>query len=67
MPVARATRFYEEYSMFMHILDRMDQSERNQVRFAVETLFSPCSDYSDIKAARTTIARMAEKYSQVAA
>jgi hypothetical protein len=67
MPVARATRFHEEYSLVMHIFDRMDQSERNQVRFAVETLFSPCSNYSDIKAARSTIERIAEKYSLVAA
>jgi len=67
MPVARATRFHEQYSLVMHILDRMDQSERNQVRFAVETLFSPCSDYSDIKTARATISWIAEKYRLVAA
>ena len=48
MPVARKTRFHKEYSLVMRVLDRMDQSERNQVRFAVETLFSPCRTYLKI-------------------
>jgi hypothetical protein len=64
MPVARATQFHRVYSALMRVLDRLDPSERNQVKSAVITMFSLRSDYTNIKAARECIERIAAKYSQ---
>jgi hypothetical protein len=64
MAVARQTHFREDYSAVMRIMYRLNVSERNQVRSAVNMLFSSRSDYNDVKAARQTIIEaIAAKYS----